>query len=279
MRDSFVNTDNHRRFEEAVAALTRRGAQEARFLVVDGLPGLGKTTILDRYATQHEAAFLTAKPGWTAQWLMEDLIATLGMASQGSLRKNTLKVTEELTSRQLHENRQGLNFLVFIDEADSFSRSTQVVESIRALADMSGACFVLIGMGKLKDNLVRFPQVTSRVTKYCHFEPASSRDVREFINQVCETKVSDDLCDYIRKVTGGFNREIKEAIANIERFAKKSPHEVMSCDTMDGQLLVNDRKNGRAIIVLSALNQEGKESVQEVDTVETPRFRRGGKNA
>jgi hypothetical protein len=278
MKNAFVKTDNHERFEAAVTALNRRGASEARFLVVDGLPGLGKTTILDRYATQNEAAFMTAKPGWSAQWLMEDIIATLGIPSQGSLRKNTSKVIEELMSRQLHENRKGLNYLVFIDEADSFSRTTSVVETIRMLADMSGACFVLIGMGKLRDNLVRFPQFASRVTKYCRFEPASVRDVQTFMSQVCDVSVDDGLCDYVRRMTGGFNREIKEAIANIERFAKKNSLSDVNCDSMDGVLLVNDRKNGRPIYVLSSDKQAQSpvETVVEADAA--PRFRKGSRS-
>jgi DNA transposition AAA+ family ATPase len=282
MKAAFVKTENANRFEAAVIALNRRGAAEARFLVVDGLPGLGKTTILDRYASQNEAVFIRAKQGWNEQWLMEDLIAALGLPSQGSLRKNFLKVQEELVSRQMFAAQKSRAFMIFIDEADCFSRTTGVIESIRTLADMSDAAFVLIGMGKLKDNLVRYPQFASRVTRYCHFEPASFADVRLFMDMICEVKVGDDLCEFVRRATGGFNREIKEAIANIERFGFKHSDEVMTCSTMDSQVLVYDRKNGRPIYVISTDRQAemAREESEKADQLNAPaplkRHKRGG---
>lgn len=51
MRNAFVETANVKRFHTALTALERRGAQEACLLVVDGQPGLGKTTALHRWAS------------------------------------------------------------------------------------------------------------------------------------------------------------------------------------------------------------------------------------
>ncbi len=46
MKSAFVQTTNVRRYLQALSALEDRGASEACFIVIDGEPGLGKTTTL-----------------------------------------------------------------------------------------------------------------------------------------------------------------------------------------------------------------------------------------
>ena len=65
MKNAFVETGNVKRFQTALTALERRGAAEACLMVVDGLPGLGKTTALYRWATQTGAIYVRAKKEWT----------------------------------------------------------------------------------------------------------------------------------------------------------------------------------------------------------------------
>ena len=58
MKTKFVKTSNVLRFDTAMSALKKRGAAEACLVVVDGEPGLGKTSSLSRFALNHKAIYL-----------------------------------------------------------------------------------------------------------------------------------------------------------------------------------------------------------------------------
>ena len=63
-------------------------------------------------------------------------------------------------------------------------------------------------------------------------------------------KVEDKLIAFIHKVTNGYSREIKEAIASIDRFASRNPGiEMVTYEAMVGLPLMNDRRNSNPIIV------------------------------
>ena len=74
MKRQFVNTSNTGRFLTGLKAVQNRGAEEACLMVVDGQPGLGKTTNIQWWATQTNSVFLRAKKQWTAAWFLHELI-------------------------------------------------------------------------------------------------------------------------------------------------------------------------------------------------------------
>ena len=151
---------------------------------------------------------------------------------------------------------QKRTFAVVIDEADHISRSGRIMESIRDFSDMGDIVFVLVGMGKIRDNLTQFPQVASRIAQYVRFEHATKDDVRAFYDTLCEVPVADDLVNFTHQVTQGFNREIKEALATVERVGKRnnaSTDKPVSLAHLAGQPLVNDRRTGAPIIVPGVL--------------------------
>lgn len=61
MKTGFVQTANYRAFNNALKGLSQRGAEECQLVVVDGQPGLGKTTILSRWAAKNNCLYLRAK--------------------------------------------------------------------------------------------------------------------------------------------------------------------------------------------------------------------------
>ena len=167
---------------------------------------------------------------------------------QHSFRKRYEQAMSALLMRQSQMVLQRRTFAVIVDEADHISRSGRIVESIRDFSDLGNIIFVLVGMGKIRDNLTAFPQVASRIAQYVGFAPASREDVRLFVDSLCEVPVADDLVDFLHKVSSGFNREIKEGIASIERWGKRNPGPV-SLASMAGQVLLYDRRSGTPITV------------------------------
>lgn len=256
MKNAFVETANVKRFQTALTALERRGAQEACLMVVDGLPGLGKTTALHRWATQTGGIYLRAKKEWTPSWFLNDLLSEFRIAPGHSYQKRYAQALEALLQRQTALMLQKKTFAVVIDEADHVSRSGRIMESIRDFSDMGDIPFVLVGMGKVRDNLTAFPQVASRIAQYVRFENATRDDVRAFFTHRCDVPASDDLIDFTLKVTGGFNREIVEALASVERVGKRngaSAEKPVTLAHMSGLTLVNDRRTGAPITVPAVL--------------------------
>lgn len=256
MKNTFVETANVRRFQSALTALERRGASEACLMVVDGQPGLGKTTALYRWAAQTGAIYLRAKKEWTPSWFLNDLLAEFRIAPGHSYQKRYAQALEALLQRQSALALQKKTFAVVIDEADHISRSGRIMESIRDFSDMGDIVFVLVGMGKVRDNLTAFPQVASRIAQYVRFENATREDVRAFYDQICEVPVADDIVAFTHQVTGGFNREIKEALATVERLGKRNgagPEKPVALGHLAGLPLVNDRRTGAPIVVPGVL--------------------------
>ena len=256
MKDAFVETSNVRRFHLALTALERRGAAEACLMVADGLPGLGKTTALYRWAAQSGAIYVRAKKEWTPSWFLNDLLSQFRITPAHSYQKRYSQALEALLQRQSSLIVQRKTFAVVIDEADHISRSGRIMESIRDFSDMGDIVFVLVGMGKIRDNLTQFPQVSSRIAQYVRFENASLADVRAFYDTLCDVPVADDLVAFTHRVTRGFNREVKEALATVEAVGRRngaSAENPVSLAHLAGMTLINDRATGAPIIVPGVL--------------------------
>ena len=256
MKNVFVETENVQRFKDKLKKLEKRGAAEACLMVVDGRPGLGKTTALNRWAIHNNCIYLRAKKEWTPNWFLEDLLTELHVNPAHSFQKKFKQAVEALLVRQNSLVLQKKTFAVVVDEADHISRNGKIMETIRDFSDLGDIPFILVGMGKIRDNLVAFPQVASRIAQYCMFEEASVRDVQHFIEAQSDVPVAQCLIEFIHRVTNGFNREIKEAIASVETFGRRSQATAdnpVTLKAMAGEFLVNDRRTGQPIHIPEAL--------------------------
>lgn len=253
MKSTFVETENVKDFHAKWTALENRGAEEACLMLVDGEPGLGKTTALSHWAIETQSIYLRANAEWKSIWFLNDLLKAFRVQPQHSYEKRFAQVLEALLLRQNQHLALGRPFAVIIDEADHISRNRHLMETVRDFADIGDIPFILVGMGALRANLARFPQISSRVSQKCRFEKAGLEDVRRFVDGKCDVSVASDLVAFIHRVSGGFNREIKEALASIERFAKRngigSKERPVTIADMKGQSIVNDRASGEKILV------------------------------
>lgn len=252
MRNQFVETENVSRFHMALTALRQRGAAECCLVVIDGVPGLGKTTVLNHWVAHTGSIYMRAKVKWSASWMMRELLERLNVPPQHKFETNFKTALAELGARLSSADLAKRDFGIVIDEADHISRNREMIDTLRDLSDQLEIPILLVGMGKIRDNLSRFPQIASRVQYYVRFEQASEKDVRRFVDSLCEVPVDDSVVRFIHKATAGHNREIKEAIANIERFGRCNPPaegERLTLSDLTGQMIVNDRRNVKAIRV------------------------------
>jgi len=248
MRNKFVTTSNVARFLAAFTALEERGAGEACLMVIDGYPGHGKTSVTDWWATQHDAVFIRAKAEWTPRWMMQELLEVMSIVPRHSFQDRFKQAIDGLMERHRQAVIERRPFAVIVDEVDHISRNTKILETLRDLSDLLEIPFVFVGMGKVRANLTRFPQIASRVGQYVEFQPANRADVGKLVSELCEVEVAEDLVEFLHRVSKGRIREVKEGLMAIERFGKHNAEKV-TCKSMTGKVLLNSRENGRPIKV------------------------------
>jgi len=248
MRPCHVNTSNTQRFLTGVGAVLDRGAEEACLMVVDGLPGLGKSETTQWWAVQQNAVFVRAKQGWTPNWMLRELLAELSVTPERSFERMYRQALEALAGRAREAGRTGETFGVVVDEIDHICRRAELLETLRDLSDFLEIPFVLVGMDRVRHLLTRYRQIASRVAAYVEFKPASIDDARALAVGLCEVGPDDELLEFLHRVSEGHIRELKEGLARIERFGRRNGGPV-SLDAMDGQVLLNDRHTGRPVSV------------------------------
>jgi DNA transposition AAA+ family ATPase len=252
MRNNFVETSNVRAFHNALQVLNRRGAGEACIMVIDGVPGLGKTTTLQHWTAKHQCIYLRAKKQWRASWMMNELLEELRVTPPHRFEEKYKLALNQIGQRLDRAEVDAQTFAIVIDEADFISRNIECMETMRDLSDGLEVPIIFVGMGTIRNNLRRFPQVMSRVSQSVEFKPATKEDVAKLIDGLCEVDVADDLVTFVHKVSKGFNREVKEAIASIERYGLRNDPQngtAFSMADMAGKFLMNDRQSGAEIKV------------------------------
>ena len=252
MKPEFIETSNYKRFTAALTRLDDRGAQEACLVVVDGKPGLGKTATMARWTTQTGSIYLRAQKGWDYGWFIQELLAELSITNIPRTRRERFRlVIERLDDLATDAAIRGRPFSLVVDEADLISNKPEVMEAIRGISDLKYLPTILVGMGKLRDNLRRFPQIESRAPNKVEFRPMSLEDTIALIRGRGEVAVANDLIEFVWKLSKGFSREIVEAIRAIERFGQRiepGPNGVTMAD-MAGQVIMGNRESGKDIIV------------------------------
>lgn len=249
MKKKFVSTENANRFFGAFQKVEERGAEEACLMVVDGVPGLGKTTLVTNWVARNDSILLRAKVEWTPSWLLRELLEELQQRPAHSFRENFRQCVETIHRRSEQAERAGETFALIIDEADHISGSRKIMDTVRDLTDTCEVPTVLVGMGRLRHGLTRSPQTASRVAQYVEFHPASAKDCRKLADGLCEVSVADDLLDFLHTQSKGLIREIKEGLTAIERFGKANGLATVDKTAMAGQRLMYDRMSGKPIEV------------------------------
>lgn len=249
MRPIFVKTRNADAFIQAYVALEQRGAREACIMVIDGEPGLGKTNTAQWWAIQNGAIFLRSKTAWSPSWMLRELLEGLRKTPEHSFQRMFRQAMQALGERAAEAQREDRPFALVVDEVDHIVRSRQLLETLRDLTDFVEIPLLLVGMGKVRHHLSRFPQVASRVGQFVEFQPAPFEDTQRLVAELCEVPVQPELVDFLHRASGGRFREVKEGIAAIERFGRMNLNKPVGMAEMAGKLLLNDRRSGHPILV------------------------------
>ncbi|MCF8474604.1 MAG: ATP-binding protein [Emcibacter sp.] len=246
-----VHNRNSEAFLSAIEAIEKRGAEEACLMIVDGEPGLGKSAFAEWWAVNTQSIYIRARKEWTPAWMMRDMLKGLGLSPLYSFERMYHQVRERLMLLADEAMREKRSFGIVIDEVDHISRKGRLLETLRDLSDDLEIPFILIGMGKVRHNLVRFPQVASRVGQYVAFEPISFTETIKLTEKSQNIIISEELIAFLHQTTKGRLREIKEGLQAFERFAIRNRLEKLTFNDMIGQTLFMCRKTGRPVKVVA----------------------------
>lgn len=249
MKAVFVQTSNTGRFLDAIDAVERRGAGEACLMVVEGEPGQGKSAAAKWWTVQNGAVYIRAKRNWSGPWLLRELLGELRVTPEYSFEKMFGQAVKAIGLRMAEARATQSSWGIVIDEIDHVSKNGQILETLRDLTDLTEVPLIMVGMGYVKKALTRFPQVASRIAKYCEFEGLPLDDTRALVAGRCDCPVADDLVQMLHKVSHGMSREILEGISTIERTGRRLAGRPVQVADLDGQAIINDRATGRPIIV------------------------------
>lgn len=236
MRTETAQTASVARFLAGIGHVEQRGAREACWLAAIGEPGFGKTRTLQWWAVRNNGVYLRAKSNWRANWMLSELAGELvGSEVGGPTRQLFVTCLAELAKQQR---------ALIIDEAWHMLHDVRLLETLRDLSDNLENLVIIGGEPRVTQRIAtRHPQLASRISEIVEFKAATVADVRTMCDTLSEAPIADDLCAEIHRVSSGYLREIKNAIANCEIAGKRSGKAVTLAD-MKGKELCRDRKAG-----------------------------------
>jgi len=234
MRNRFVKTSNVNRFLAAYDEVEHRGAPEASFLVVRGVPGHGKSRCGQWWAVQNDAVHIRMKTTYTANWALLDLLRQLG--GQASPRSSTEVLFGKAVAFLVNHPTP-----IVVDEVEhAFEHNIKALEVFRDVTDITDVPLILIGREYILDKMKNEPQLYRRISGYTEFVPLQEPDTRLCIEQLCEVSIDEALFARLHAESKGFLAGIVQAIKKIERKGKRAKAETVTVAMMQGESLCPD---------------------------------------
>lgn len=233
MKKELVKTSNYERFRTAITAVEQRGAPEASLLLVVGDPGFSKSIIVNRWAVESKAVYLRAKVGWTPNRFLIELAEDLRIDTSGRAKEIFARIVAVVGKRQMP---------IVIDEVQhTLINGARVLEAVRDISDLTETIIVLVaGEERVLPRIARYPQISSRIGKVVEFERASIEDVTRCCKELADITIAPDLAAEIHRQSGGRMRDVINAIAIIERAAKRAGSTHVKAADFAGKALVHD---------------------------------------
>ncbi len=209
MKQTFLETENVRRFREALWSLEDIERGQPGIGVVWGQAGRGKTICAREYAVRTSAVYLRVMEDWTPRAMLSALCLDLNGSEPRSV-----EACKKIACKELENQQKTL----LIDEADRLP--VGLVEHLRDLHDASGMPVVLIGEEHLFPVLSARRRLWSRVTQTVEFKPISTEDIVLFGLKAADLRVLPDVAAAIWRRSSGDFRLIWTDMQALEQMAR-----------------------------------------------------------
>ena len=224
MKNEFIVTSRVTAFREAVSILEDTIKGHPGMMMVWGLSGRGKTSCIEKYATDTDALYFYVQNGMTPAGLMGELVREMNGMNAARIIQAKRIIAEELDERPR---------TLLIDEADKLS--IDCIEHLRDIHDMTGNPIVFVGEPSLYGKLNTRKRLMSRVTKTVEFGPVALEDVLVLGKRACDLKITPDAGNMMLKRCGGDFRPLYHDMRDLEQIAAANDVKVIEPDIV-GQL-------------------------------------------
>lgn len=212
MKRVFATTSNSVAFDEAVQALKKRGAREASWLLLCGEAGHGKSALSQNYIAEEGGIYIRAKAHWTPAVALAELVTETGQTPE---RKNAANFDTVVRSLAINPRP------IVVDEIDHILGKRDTLETIRDISDLTEIPIIIVGMEEAERRLKRFPQIYSRINQIVRTKPQKRDYVSSILADLCEVPFEDAVVDVVLAQTGGYLREILDAVTTIEAIGRR----------------------------------------------------------
>lgn len=239
MKKGFVQTSNFRLLKEAEKMVARRGAREASMVLVQGVYGIGKSELTERWASENGHVFVRARETWTKRTLLDEIANNMGLPVRGT--------AVDVQNRIIGHLAVSMQSLI-IDEADHLVdlRSASKLETIRDISDMTGTMVFLVGMENLPATVQRYEHIASRVARIVELHPLSMADVQATCKAKADVSITPALQEQIHRDSKGRMRLVLNAISNIEQWAEANSWTEVDVVQVRGRSLCPDFSSHQA---------------------------------
>lgn len=215
MKEKFVNTKNVKKFLQVVQKANHKKIGMERMALIYGKPGYGKTEAAVRYAAQSGAVVVRMKELMKGRWFLRELIWELGQSPEWTTEAIFKQITESLKEKPK---------TIIIDEIDRVGSSSQLLETIRDIHDVSKVPVILIGEDQADKKLMRMSRLYDRLIAVTKFEPLDQEDVKDFAKEVSNIRFEQDAIEKITQDSEGKIRKVVSLIHDAEDIAEKLQH-------------------------------------------------------
>lgn len=183
--------------------------------VIVGTAGVGKTTALRAYMTEHPAILIEADCSYTPRTLFAEICETLKLDTRGNIHDLFMRVVDKLADS---------GRFVIIDEAEHLKYTS--LELVRRMADKARIGVALVGMPRLQRNIEgdpgHFAQIYNRVGTFRRFDKLSVEDIDKLILAQVGL-VDDDTRSTLRRICKRNARTLTKLTRWCHRLRERNP--------------------------------------------------------
>ena len=259
----------HASYAKALSYLLYALQRGEGLLLVTGMPGTGKTTLVRDCVTQSSntpVQFVEISSGrLDAEGFVFMLAHKLGIPAKGVTKVAQLIEIENRIQQVVNEQKR---VVLLIDEAQSLTN--EALDEVKNLANMEhhGAPLMqifLIGQNSLKQRLkeIELAQVMQRITAACELKPMTADDMTSYIKHCLREsgwsglpKIGSSIVSPIFWNTGGIPRRVnlicsrlllRGMVQNSERLDENDVEAVLRDLREEGLMQTADPKNADAV--------------------------------
>jgi type II secretory pathway predicted ATPase ExeA len=241
----------HRSYVQAEGYL-RYGVQRAEGIVmVTGVPGTGKTTLVSDLLSEFPSSKLLTGTLVVTRLETDDLFRAVAFAFnlsvEGMDRASVLRTLELFLTEQAQANKRAL---LVVDEAQNLSLDG--LEDLRLLTNLQMGNrpllqIFLLGQDSLRDK-VQSPalkQLLQRVIAACHLDPLEPDEAHDYVEQRLlhagwqgDPTITDDAFTLIHKYSNGIPRRINQLCSRLFLYGSVDEKHVL--DVAEVQAVLED---------------------------------------